>query len=263
MQTTETAGQRLRKRREELHLRYRDVEEASQKIASRKGSDEFAVAISRLADVENRGALPSVFKLYSLCAIYRIDLLEVLNWYGVDVSELPGDAANVEISQTHAIQFQAHDFGEVQLPLALDPGLDPSRTSYLSRMIQRWGKLPLMFLNGLDIRSRRYALIGSDDWSMHPLIQPGALVMIDESRRKPQPGPWDSEQERPVYFVEHRDGCAFGWCDLKEKELVLLGHPSSGVHPKVFTYPQDIDIVGQIVASATRLDQGKRRRKRS
>jgi transcriptional regulator with XRE-family HTH domain len=263
MQTTETAGQRLRKRREELHLRYRDVEEASQKIAARRGSDEYAVAISRLADVENRAALPSIFKLYSLCAIYRIDLLEVLQWYGVDASALPGDAASVDISKTHMLQFLSHDFGEVQLPIALDPGMDPEKTTYLSRMIQRWGKMPLMLLNGLDIRSRRYALIGTEDWSMHPLIQPGSLVMVDESKRKIQPGPWESEQERPIYFLEHREGFTFGWCNLEDKEIVISSHPTSGIHPRAHQYPQEIEIVGQIVAVATRLDQSKRRRKRS
>ena len=50
---TEEAGQRLKKRREELNLRYRDVEEHSLQIASRRNNDEYAIAISRLADIES------------------------------------------------------------------------------------------------------------------------------------------------------------------------------------------------------------------
>src|SRR5450631_489849 len=71
------AGQKLKKIRERLNLRFRDVEEASLKIAARRNNDEFIVALSRLADIENKGTIPSIYRLYSLCAIYRLDLPEV------------------------------------------------------------------------------------------------------------------------------------------------------------------------------------------
>ena len=89
--------------------------------------------------------------------------------------------------------------------VALDPGIDLRRTTYLSRMIQRWGKLPIMLLNGMELKSHRYAYIGSEDWSMYPLIQPGSLVVIDETRRKIVNSGWSHESERPIYFLEHRD----------------------------------------------------------
>ena len=67
----EDAGQKLKRVRERLKLRYRDVEEASQRIAQRQKNDEFAIALSRLADIENKGTVPSLYRLYSICAIYR------------------------------------------------------------------------------------------------------------------------------------------------------------------------------------------------
>jgi transcriptional regulator with XRE-family HTH domain len=54
------AGQRLKKRREELNLRYRDVEDASNQIAARRKNDEYSIALSRLADIENKGIVPSI-----------------------------------------------------------------------------------------------------------------------------------------------------------------------------------------------------------
>jgi transcriptional regulator with XRE-family HTH domain len=263
MQVTEAARLRLKKRREELNLKFRDVEEASQQIAARKQNDDYAIALSRLSDIENKDSIPSIYRLYSLCAIYRLDYLEVLDWYGVDVSEIPGDSAQLEIAKTHLLEFRPNGSGEVQLPLALDPGFDQSRTTFLSRMIQRWGKMPLMLLNGLELKSHRYAFIGTEDWSMYPLIHPGALVVIDETRRKVQPGPWASEHERPIYFLEHREGFCLGWCSLRDKELVVLPHPASPQHPQVFSYPEEVDLVGQIVGVAMRLDSGKRRRTRT
>src|SRR5580698_6057787 len=97
----EEAGQKLKRVRERLRLKFRDVEEASARIATRHQNDEFAVALSRLADIENKGTMPSVYRLYSLCAIYRLDLNEVLSWYGVSCSTLPGDSDVIEIGQTH------------------------------------------------------------------------------------------------------------------------------------------------------------------
>lgn len=257
------AGQRLKRSRERLNLRYRDVEEASLRIAERHKNDEFIIALSRLADIENKGTLPTMYRLYSLCAIYRLDYAEVLDWYGVALSDLPADSLNVvEIDRTHPIGFLPGTEGDVQVPLSLDPGLDMRRTTFLSRMIQRWGKLPLMLLNGLDLKHHRYGFIGTEDWSMYPLLQPGSLVVIDETKRKIGDQNWSNEFERPIYFFEHRKGYACCWCNLTESHLVLQPHPASQCNPEIFAYPEEIDIVGQVTGVAMRLDQGRRRRTR-
>jgi len=74
----EDAGQKLKRVRESLNLRYRDVEEASFQIAERYKNDEYAIVLSRLSDIENKGAVPSIYRIYSLAAIYRLDYHEVL-----------------------------------------------------------------------------------------------------------------------------------------------------------------------------------------
>ena len=259
----EEPGQRLKRARERLNLRYRDVEEASLRIAERHKNDEFVIALSRLADIENKGTVPTLYRLYSLCAIYRLDINEVLEWYGVNVSALPADCLSVSIERTHPVSFLPEDHGEVQIPLSLDPGLDLRRTTYLSRMIQRWGRLPLMLLNGLDLKNHRYGFVGTEDWSMYPILQPGSFVVIDETRRKILTSGWGHEFERPIYFFEHRKGFACCWCNLTENHLVLQPHPTSLCNPEIYSYPDEIDIIGQVTGLAMRLDQGKRRRIRS
>ncbi len=259
--TPEEAGQRLKRARERLNLRYRDVEEASLRIAERHKNDEFIIALSRLADIENKGTLPTMYRLYSLCAIYRLEFSEVLEWYGVNLADLPADSMNVvEIERTHPIGFVAGAQGEVQLPLSLDPGLDIRRTTFLSRLIQRWGKLPLMLLSGLDFKSQRYGFIGSEDWSMYPLLQPGSLVVIDETKRKIADQSWGNEFERPIYFFEHRKGYACCWCNLTDAHLVLQPHPASQCNPEIYAYPDEIDVIGQVTGVAMRLDQARRKR---
>jgi transcriptional regulator with XRE-family HTH domain len=63
----EDPGQKLRRIRERLNLRVRDVEQASLKIADKYHNDDFAVLINRISEIENRNLVPTIHKLYS-CA---------------------------------------------------------------------------------------------------------------------------------------------------------------------------------------------------
>lgn len=254
----EDAGQKLKRVRERLGLKFRDVEEASGRIAARRGSDEYIVALSRLADIENKGTMPSLYRLYSLCAIYRLDLNEVLSWYGVSVASLAADSAVAEHERTSIVGFRP-DEGSVQVPLTLDPGLDMSKTTFLSRLIQRWGTVPLMLLNHLDLKHLRYGLIGTEDWSMFPMIPPGSLVVIDETKRRIVSGGWTNEYDRPIYFLEHREGYTCGWCSLKEGQLIVQPHPSSLADPQTYAVPDEIEVVGRVTRVALSLEYASRR----
>jgi transcriptional regulator with XRE-family HTH domain len=261
-------GIRLKRTRERLGLRYRDVEVFSQQIAERRRNGEYVIAISRLADIENRGVVPGIFKLYSLCAIYRLEMAEVLRWYGVDAGQLASDGAHVQPDRSHLVGFGRDPLGrfpagEVQVPLSLDPGLDLSKTTFLSRFIQNWGMLPLMLVAGLDLKAHRYGFIGGDEWFMWPLLQPGSLVLVDESRRKIATGGWNSEYDRPVYFLEHREGWLCCWCAQSGSNLFALPHPASGCEPLLFAFPSEVEVIGQVVGVATRLDAPARRPVRS
>jgi transcriptional regulator with XRE-family HTH domain len=257
------AGRKLRRARERLQLKYRDVEEASQRIASSRGREEFAIGLSRLADIENKGTVPSIYRLYSLCAIYGLDLSTVLEWYGVDLSHLPGDSATLSLSQTRPVDFHIPERASTQLPCELDFAFDAQRTSFLSRHIQRWGKFPLMLLGSTELRDQRYGLIGSDDWSMHPLIAPGSLVQIDESKRRILNEGWMYELDRPIYFLEDRTGFKCRWCTEKNGFLIAQPYSTSQAQLEVFRFPGEIDVVGQVVGVAMRLDQVRRRHTRS
>jgi transcriptional regulator with XRE-family HTH domain len=255
----EEPGQKLRRAREALHLRYRDVEEASQRIARLRGNDEFLIGLSRLADIENKGTLPSLYRLYSLCAIYRLDFSLVLRWYGIELSELAPDAARLPLSRTHRMNFECSNGAKVEFPAEFDDAIDLRQTSYLSRHIHKWGKLPLVLLNTLDLRKQRYAFIGTDDWSMYPILAPGSFIQIDETKRRVISDGWSNEFERPIYFLEHRHGYRCGWCADRDGLLIVQAHASSRVAPEVFHYPGEADVIGQVVGIAMRLDQGKRR----
>ena len=256
----EEPGMRLRRVRERLNLTFRDVEIASAVLAARHNNDEFVMVLSRLSDIEKKSTVPSIYRLYSLCAIYRLDLQEVLGWYGIDMGAQPADTQAIQLPHTNLINYGNNLPGDVQVPLSLDPGIDTTKTTYLSRVIQRWGKLPLALLGDADVKNRRYAFIGSEDWSMYPLLQPNSLILIDDSHRKIVESGWTNEFERPIYFFEHKDGYACSWCEVADKQLMLQPHPGSMRKVQLFKYPEEIEVIGKVTGVAMRLDQGPRRR---
>jgi transcriptional regulator with XRE-family HTH domain len=252
----ERPGERLKRVREKLGLTYRDVERASKRIADHRGNDEFNIPLSRLADIENQGIIPSIFRLYSLCAVYRLELNEVLRWYGVPSEEVAAEGMRIEHRETHAAEF-GHQ-REVTVPLPLEAVVDPAKTTFLGQTIRRWGKLPLSFLNGWKVREYRYGLIGSEDWSMHPILHPGSLVAIDDSLRRIGGGRWSSEFDRPIHFLEHRQGYLCGWCSVDKNRLMVQFHPSSQKGVALFEW-SEIDVVGQVVGVAMLLESKAKR----
>ena len=247
----DTPGHKLKKIRENLKLTFRDVEQASRQIAARRGSDEYIVALSRLADIENKGTLPSIYRIFTLCAVYRLEYATVLGWYGAPPEELAAESLRIRLRETHAAQFR--EMPQITAPQAATLEFDLNRTSILSHVARRWGKLPLACLNGLDLSKYRYGFIGLDDWSMYPVLQPGAFVAIDENRRKIAASGWSNEIDRPIYFLEHREGFACGWCVQLESGLLVQPHPASRTTPRLFDR-SDADVIGQVVAVAMPLD---------
>jgi transcriptional regulator with XRE-family HTH domain len=257
------AGQKLRQARERLNLKIREVEEASRKIAEKHGREDYSVVASRLSEIENKGLIPSIHKLYSLCAIYRLDFEEVLGWYGISLSSMIADGQFVPMTRTHPVRSGPWKDGSVLCPISLEPGFDPSQTNYLTRVISRWGKVPLLLLETADpTAGQRYAFIGTEDWFMYPLLQPGTFVVLDETRRKVATAGWNTELERPIYFVEHRTGYYCCWCVQDRDRITLMPHPASGCAPLTFALGE-VDVVGQVIGLAMRFDDGRRRRSRS
>ena len=255
----ERPGEKLKRLRERLKLTYRDVERASQQVADRRANPEFVIALSRLADIENKQTLPTIYRIYSLSVIYRIDYQEVLRWYGIPLELIPGDALQVSLAQTHPVQFTSGP--AVSVPVALEKQVDLNQTTFLSHIARRWGKLGLSFLAGLDARQHRYGFLGFEDSSMYPILHPGALVLIDQNLRKVVTTGWSSEADRPIYFVEHRGGYICGWCALARGRLIVERHPASHLPPEIFE-TGDTDVIGQVTGVAMLFYSRRRRHAR-
>ncbi len=244
----ERTGQKLKRIRERLKLTYRDVEEHSQEIARRMNNSEFSIALSRLADIENKGTVPTIYRLYSLCAIYGLEYEDALAWYGAPLDKLASEALRSELAATRLLHLKPR--GSLATPGPADLEVALEKTTFLSHVLKNWGTLPLALLKNADLRRYRYGLVGLEDRSMYPLLRPGSLVLIDDRARIVSSG-WAHEYDRPIYFLEHRERYICSWCDLQGEQLVVLPHPASGAKPSVFHYGSEVDLVGQVIGAAS------------
>jgi hypothetical protein len=89
--------------------------------------------------------------------------------------------------------------------------------------------------------------------TLYPLIRPGAFVQIDVNQRRVISRPFHSLEQRPVYFVELRDGYVCSWCERKDNVLLLVPHPLSPVKTRQLAHPHEGEIVGQVTGVVMRL----------
>jgi transcriptional regulator with XRE-family HTH domain len=251
--TSVTGGFNLRVLREKLGLTMRDIETASAEIARRRNNEEYSIPISRLSDFETKGVIPSIYRLYSLSVIYRKDFRELLAWYGIDLSQPIMDLEIATPPHSH-ISTALANADVVQMPVKLDPAFDPKKTLNFGRMVEQWGTVPLAYLEQFSKVDYTYGYVGSEDFTMYPILPPGSFIQVDESRNKVVEGGWRSEYERPIYFVETRDGYTCCWCTVGREDLILQSHPLSPVQPKVVRNSQ-AEVIGQVVGIAMKLGE--------
>jgi transcriptional regulator with XRE-family HTH domain len=241
-------GLRLRQARERLGLTYRDVERASYELASRRGRPDFILHISRLADIENRGVVPGLHKLYTLASIYRLNPVDIFGWYDVPIGECFNDGAAFPVPETHLMAAPT----SLRIPMKFDPAFDPKRTELLSRMVEKWGHFEGVLTNGHS--HHIFGYIGMSDRRMMPLLRPGSIVLVDASKHKIDNGDWTTEHDRPMYFVDVRSGYRCGWFHQDGARLVMQPHPMSHCLPEAWRTPDEAEIVGRVAGVVTRLN---------
>jgi len=247
-------GLSLRQMREKLGLTMRDVETASEKLARKRGNVGYFVPISRLSDVETKGITPSIYRLYALAIIYHSNFREMLRLYGVELDLEPSDLEISSPPKSHLSQALS-TIEVVNVPVRMDPSFDPSKTLNLGRMVEQWGTVPFKYLEQLSKTGFTYGYVGSDDLTMYPILPPGSFIQVDESKNRVLQGGWRSEYERPIYFVETRESHVCCWCTLSGDSIILQPHPLSPVPARIQQYPQDAEVIGQVVGVAMRLGE--------
>jgi transcriptional regulator with XRE-family HTH domain len=249
-------GFRFKNIREKLGLTQEEIEAASLEIARSENNPQLAIRRNHLSVIENSNSLPSIYKLFSLCAIFGLDILEVLEWYGLSREKLAKFQNLAKVETTHVVRLNlelTHAGKKMVMPARLDPSFDATRTSFLTRLVQAWKEVPIGLLARLDMRDHAYGFVGLNDYMMHPLLKPGSFVQVDVKRNGIAREGWRSEFDRPIYMLELRDRYACCWCSLVKDRLHLVPHTLSPCKPETVAFPDEVDVVGQVVGVTMRL----------
>ena len=232
------AGEKLKSLRNKRNITVRDVEQASRRIADVKGDKRFCISNGWLAQLENGASEPSIFKLFSLSVIYHTNFLDLVRLYNVDVD----DKQKYEpVADPHLTQLISNNGGN---------GHSVSDTQFSTHLI---GAMSAWQLAGGEEHAPGliYAHLGSSDFTMYPMIRPGALLRIDTSQNKLIAGTWRNEYERPIFFIELREAYACGWCELQGDQLLIIPHYSSHQSVRRFKYPREAEILGRVIRYST------------
>jgi transcriptional regulator with XRE-family HTH domain len=234
------AGQKLKTLRNERNITVREVEQASRRIAEAKGDKRFCISNGWLAQLENGLSEPSICKLSSLSVIYQTNLLDLLRLYSVDVD----DKENYRpVADPHLTQLLSDKSETDQFQPEAGNGLKPLYTSLLSA-------LKMIGPAGSEAHIT-YGYLGLTDFTMYPMIRPGALLKIDTSQNKLKTPAWRNEFERPIFFIELRDAFACGWCELQGSQLLIIPFHSYNASVRGFTYLREAEIVGRVIGYST------------
>jgi transcriptional regulator with XRE-family HTH domain len=248
-------GEELRKVRKHLGISTRQVEKYSRQIVKAEGSAKFYISNAWLSQIEATGSVPGVQKLFSLSVIYRINFVELLNFFGIDLERIGLHQLEIRLPKTHPAKLEVYDEGSTAIfPVRFQEGFKVDATTLLSRIVETWGEVPISVIRHLNIKNSEYGYVGLRDRTMDPLVPPGSFVQIDnEVREVLRPSSWRTELDRPIYFVKIPGGYACSWCELKRNQLTLVPHPLSPSHLRHFTYAQEAEIIGRVTGIAMRI----------
>ena len=234
------AGQKLKSLRNGRNITVREVEQASRRIADAKGDKRFCISNGWLAQLENGVSEPSICKLFSLSVIYRVNFLDLVRLYNVDVDE---KKKYEPVADPYLTQLIVH-------PPNGGPVLNEDRETTLLPAWDVTGN-PHVSGNGNHTSHIVHGQLGLTDLTMYPMIRPGALLRIDSHQNKPMSGAWRNEYERPIFFIELRGAYACGWCELQGNQLLIIPHQSSPMSVRRLTFPREAEIVGRVVGYDT------------
>lgn len=240
--------------RERLGLTVRQVEQLSELVAQAKRSRDYFISNGWLTKLEAGRSKPTIYTLFTLSLIYHISFDELLAVYGVHLNEfitysqlikLPHNAIITNIPgsrESASLSLDRHSRKHLL-----------QKTNLLANILAQWGEVPIELVWLLDIEAPLYGFIGLTDFTLHPMIRPGSIVLIDNKENKIVSDAWHDEYDRPIYFLELHTGFACSFCEIDGHQIRLVPHPKSPSSIKQFPYPQAVTVLGRVTGMMTRL----------
>jgi transcriptional regulator with XRE-family HTH domain len=246
-------GRKLLIIRKQRKLSLRQVERLTTVIAKRYNDKARRVSASWLGRIERENHSIAHKRLESLKEVYGVSHEELIE---------ASPPENVAARSLH-LHFPDVPAAVLKMLTCLGGLLLPPE-SWLAYFPDTTLLPPLSQLPRGDRRttSRRcdteplYGILGANDTTLVPFVQPGAVVEINSSMRTINSGKiFHSIFERPIYFLRSHDGYHCGWCELDDEEgwLTLMPSAMTAVPHRRWRYRQEVEVVGVVNRVLTRL----------
>src|SRR5712691_6640377 len=131
-------GAELRAIRRHLGISTRQVEKYSRQIANAEGSAKFYISNAWLSQIEATGSVPGVQKLFSLSVIYRLNFVELLYLFEIDLERIGLHQLEIRLPKTHPAKLEVYNEDRTAtFPVSFHEGFKVEKTTLLSRIVDR------------------------------------------------------------------------------------------------------------------------------
>jgi hypothetical protein len=238
----------LRSARLRAGLSLRGASEMSRTIATAFCDKRYFASPGWLSDFEARSVPPRhIHKLLSVCILYSIRFAEILESFGLALSE----------TATAAIPDEWMAGRERQVPDSKDtPARErTSANGFLTMILRRLSEVPSFLrhcfpsLSGLgEISLRDVFWVGGQHKALHPALAGALFVIVNRRKRKPRIFRRKSPWEQPVYLLMRRDGSyVLASCSVEDGAIIVHPYTECFVRPERLRDRVDAQVVGQIV----------------
>lgn len=256
----------LRTARQRMGLTLREVEERCNVLAEKWGHVGYKISASWLDRVEREHRGLSAAKMIVLAYIYNLtmdQMLALCPGMGESPAQLDQVAKpnttlllgetnrpGMEIGAGRGLNSRGANEGPLEqharlwLPEKLVTDAPPEDTTLLK---PDSGVLPNHYRRGI---------IGRRDKLMEPMLPPGSIVLIDTQKRSiASRKEWNTEFDRPIYFLFTRAGYLCSFCELDKAQewLQVVPHMlSTEPRGSRWRYRKEIEVIGTVTGMFTR-----------
>ncbi|MCU1297763.1 MAG: family transcriptional regulator [Acidobacteriaceae bacterium] len=241
-----TVAQLLRSSRNKMNLSLREASTLSRQVVELLGDQRYFVSPSSLSDYEVRDTPPRHFhKTVTLCLVYGLQFNTFLRTFGIDLKTLGLESIPDYLVPRPRGPSECEHLSEKS-----------TSAGFLAGLLAECIEVPFFLRNSIEaissmsnISLHDFFWTGGQRNALHPYLENALLVLVNRRKRIPVHFRSKPVWQQPLYVLLQRDGtysCAC--CGIENGNLVVHPYSTNLYRPTQLRYPEEVEVVGQIVA---------------
>jgi hypothetical protein len=233
-----------------MNLSLREASLLSRRIVALLGDERYFLSPSSLSDYEVLDTPPRHFhKAVTLCSLYGLQFHSFLKTIGIEPEKLGEETMPDRFVGRGSTQNTGRGVEE------------PNPDGFLGELLTECVEIPLFLrhsmeaISGLpDLSLNDCFWVGGEQNPLHPCLMGALIVVVNRRKRKPLYFRSKALWQQPLYVIRKRNGTYLcGCCGIENGNLVLHPYSQEFYRPTQLRYPDDAEVVGQVVTIARKL----------